>query len=291
MTSKNQNIVIEGKTLPIREFKLSYMCKNPTIAIIAKRGSGKSFLNRVIIDFLDKDKMPGGVIISPTERMNPFYGSFFPGAYLHHKYEPSILDNIFERQKRMLDKKKRKKKEGKNLDARTMLIMDDCMGSKTTWVKDPNIQELFFNGRHYKITFILTMQFPLGIGPDLRGNFDYIFLLAENMTNNQKRLYEHYAGMFPNLESFKEVFKKITSNYGVMVIVNRGQSSSILDQVFWFKASNIDINKFGSEQFNKIHDKNYDDGWKNRPKDLGMSLLPRKRGSNPPLRVNLIDNN
>jgi hypothetical protein len=288
MSSKNQNIIIEGKTLPIREFKFEYMCKNPTIAIIAKRGSGKSFLCREIVNFLNREKMPAGAIISPTERMNPFYSDFFPNLFLHHKFEPRILENIFERQDKILQKQKEKKKQGKKVDPRALLIMDDCMGSKTSWVKDPNIQELFFNGRHYKLTFILTMQFPLGIGPDLRGNFDYIFLLAENMTNNQKRLYDHYAGMFPNLDSFKEVFQKITKNYGVMVIVNRGNAKNIWDQIFWFRAKDINLNDFGSKQFKLINNRNYDPQWKSRSRNPSTSLLPRKRGAGPPLRVNLI---
>ena len=52
-------------------------------------------------------------------------------------------------------------------DDRIMVIMDDCMASKGTWLKDPNILELFFNGRHHHLSFILTMQFSLGIPPEL----------------------------------------------------------------------------------------------------------------------------
>ena len=61
------------------------------------------------------------------------------------------------------------------------------MSSKGSWIKDPNILELFFNGRHHHISFILTMQFSLGIPPEMRSNFDYIFLLAEDFISNRKR--------------------------------------------------------------------------------------------------------
>ena len=37
-------------------------------------------------------------------------------------------------------------------------------------------------------------------------NFDYIFILGEDMTSNRKRLYEHYAGMFPTFDVFEKVF-------------------------------------------------------------------------------------
>ena len=72
--------------------------------------------------------------------------------------------------------------------------------------------ELLFNGRHYQLMYMLTMQFPLGITPELRCNFDYIFLLADDNTSNIKRMYEHYAGMFPDFNSFKQVFTQLTKN-------------------------------------------------------------------------------
>ena len=120
-----------------------------------------------------------------------------------------------------------------------MLIMDDCMSSKGDWLKDPQILELFFNGRHHHMSFILTMQFSLGIPPELRSNFDYIFLLAEDFPSNRKRLYEHYAGMFPNLQIFEQVFSEITDNFGVMVIDNRIHSKNIADKVYWYRAKEV----------------------------------------------------
>ena len=64
-----------GSKLPINEFKLDMMCKNPSIVMIAKRGSGKSYVCRSILyHFSD---IPAGEIIAPTDRMNCFYGDFF----------------------------------------------------------------------------------------------------------------------------------------------------------------------------------------------------------------------
>ena len=57
------------------------------------------------------------------------------------------------------------------------------------------------NGRHWHILFIITMQYPLGIPPNLRTNIDYVFILRENIVSNRKRIYDNYAGMFPTLKS------------------------------------------------------------------------------------------
>ena len=50
-----------------------------------------------------------------------------------------------------------------------------------------------YTGRCY----LLLLQYALGVPPNLRTNIDYVFILRENFVSNRKRLYEHYAGMFP----------------------------------------------------------------------------------------------
>jgi len=133
--------------------------------------------------------------------------------------------------------------------------MDDCLSSKGSWVNDEPILEVFMNGRHFKIMYILTMQFPLGVKPELRANFDYIFLLADDMYSNQKRIYEHYAGIFPSFDAFRQVFTQLTADYGCMVIVNRGANIGLLDKIFWFKADDSIIKNLGCKQFIEFHKK------------------------------------
>ncbi len=69
----------------------------------------------------------------------------------------------------------------------------------------------FMNGRHWKILFIITMQYALGVPPNLRTNIDYVFILRENFVS-RKRLYEH-AGMFPSYDIFAQVMDARTENY------------------------------------------------------------------------------
>jgi hypothetical protein len=283
-----RKIVIEGKSLPIRGFELDWMCENPSIAMVAKRGSGKSWVCRAILNHLNNIKIPCGVIISPTDDVNPFYDKFFPGLYIHHKYTSDIIENLLYRQRKMEKKFAQKKAEGKKIDRRAILLMDDCLGSKKSWVRDEPIQKMFYNGRHYKLTFILTMQYPLGIPPDLRSNFDYIFLLADDSFGNQKKLYEQYAGMFPSVDAFRQVFNELTKDFGSMVIVNRGNRKQLWDKIFWFKVTDDHQVDFGSKQFKKIHCKNFDKNWDDNPDKLCMdNIMPQKRGSKQ-FKINLV---
>ncbi len=157
----------------------------------------------------------------------------------------------------MIAKKDNLGKQGSHIDPSSILIMDDCLSKKKSWAKDENILEILMIGRHYRLTYILTMQTPLGISPELRLNFDYVFLLKEDSTINKKKLWDNYASMFPTIATFEKVFAKCTENYCSMVIDNRKPADNIQEKVFWFKAKDRKFS-FGSKKFREVHKKYYD---------------------------------
>ena len=75
MSQKERIILPGGNVMPIRDFKFKWFCDSPTICMIAKRNSGKSWVCRCILKHFSY--LPGGVIIAPTDRMSSFYGKFF----------------------------------------------------------------------------------------------------------------------------------------------------------------------------------------------------------------------
>lgn len=256
-----KEVQINGKSTAIKRFDLRMLGPNATICVIAKRGSGKSVLVKNLLDYY-KSKIPVGMIIAPTDRMNCFYGEFVPDMYVHYEYQPDVIETFLTRQDLMIQKYKEKKSKSKFVDPRAFLVMDDCLSSKGSWLKDVSLKKVFMDGRHYKLVYILTMQFSLGIPPDLRSNFDYVFLLAEDMVNNKKRLYDNYAGMFRKFKSFETVFDTLTANYGCMVLSNRGKRKTMFEKMFWFKADpKVEIEKFGCSQYRGFHNANYNKDW------------------------------
>jgi hypothetical protein len=258
-----KDIKVGNSKLQIKKFDIKSMPDNVTIAMIAKRASGKSYLTREILFHLRH--IPTIIAISRTEKLNKFYGDFIPDIYIYDAYSSEILNKIYARQERIKEDNETRKKEGKRLkDPRLILIMDDCMSSKGSWVKEQQIAELFFNGRHYDLSFILTMQYAVGIPPEMRSNLDFIFLLAEDFISNRRKLFDHYAGMFPSFDVFNYVFTQITSDYGCMVINNRIHSTNITDKVFWYKAKDTPNFTIGSKRYKKYHKKYYDSDWNKR---------------------------
>jgi len=278
-----KEIVYDGNVLELKRFDMRKLAfdknkdaKNPRIAVIAKSGSGKSWVVRDILYYLYD--IPCGTIIAPTDKMTKFYDEIFPPSFIYHEYKTNIIPKILQRQKMILDKnRERKKARKKQIDPRSILIMDDCMSSKHLWLKDPSVLTVFNEGRHYQLTFILTMQYCLGIQPELRSNFDFIFMLGEDFVNNRKKLYEHYAGMFPSRDVFEQVFLQVTNNYGCMVIDNRLRTTDIKKKVFWYKAKPRKKFSIGSKKFNRFHKKYFDKKHDQKKKVLDMSSLVSSR--------------
>lgn len=221
----------------------------PTIVLLGKRNTGKSFLVRDILYY--HQDIPVGCVISMTEQVNQFYGEMMPKMFIHNEYSSFFIENVIKRQTQVVKKNKddiaRYGRAG--IDPRTFVILDDCLAASGAWKRDPLMRIIFMNGRHLKIMLIITMQYPLGIGPDLRCNVDYVFILRTPIVNDRKRIYDHYAGMFPSFEAFCQVMDSCTDNYECLVIDNTVQSNRLEDMVFWYKAEPHKDFRLGSREF------------------------------------------
>ena len=220
----------------------------PVIVFIGRRDTGKSFLVRDLLYY--HQDIPIGTVISGTESGNGFYASHVPKLFIHEEYNTAIIENVLKRQRMVLKQiKKEKESYGRsNIDGRAFVILDDCLWDNS-WARDKMMRLLFMNGRHWKIMTTITMQYPLGVPPNLRTNIDYTFILREPYITNRKRIYENYAGMFPTFESFCQVMDQCTENYECLVISNNARSNKLEDQIFWYKAEPHDDFKLGSKEF------------------------------------------
>lgn len=250
----------------------------PSMAMIAPSGSGKSWIIRDIVYYM-RD-VPGAAIICPTNVVNHFYDTFIPPTYIYREYNSAILEQIFARQIKIGEKNEiRKKKKKKKVDPRMIFIMDDCMASakgKNGWAKGHIFKEIMLQGRHYALPFMLAMQYCIGIEPETRSQFHFVFLLSESNIDNKKKLYKNYAGFFPTYNDFNQVFTEITNDYGCMVINNRLKTNDISKKVFWYKAKERPKFKIGCKQYSKKHHKYYDKDYKKRENQY--KLKPRNMG-------------
>jgi hypothetical protein len=212
--------------------------KSPMMVVIGKKDTGKSFLVRDIL-FQTQQYFPVGTVISATEIANEFFQNMVPSKLIHDKYKPEIVQNVITRQAKIKQRRNDDKKArggSSNIDPRAFLILDDCLYDAKSWINEESTRFVFMNGRHIDLMTIITMQYPLGITPNLRTNVDFVFVLRENILGNRRRIYENYAGMFPTFEMFCDFMDQCTENYECLVICNNVSSNRLEDQVFWYKA-------------------------------------------------------
>ena len=277
-------MTLELKKFDMREisFKASEN-KGPVVVLIGRRDTGKTYLVRDLL-FHHQD-IPIGTVISGTEAGNGFYGNHVPKLFIHDEYNTAIIENILKRQRTVLRQMKREVTQYNRttIDPRAFVILDDCLYD-ASWTKDKMMRLLFMNGRHWKVMLIITMQYPLGIPPNLRTNIDYVFILREPYITNRRRIWENYAGMFPTFESFCQVMDQCTENYECLVINNNAKSNKLQEQIFWYKAQPRGNFRLGSKEFWDIsvglnsddEDEAYDPSKAGRGRSKGPKISVKK---------------
>lgn len=221
----------ESDILQLKCFDTTKMVKYPKILIIGRKNTGKSILCKNLIEQQHYDE---GTLVTCKKIINPDVLCNMPIFKDSTKKCDELSDTIKEHLEKA--KKSIENKENKSF----VFVIDDAVASRSTIFTDQAFLELIYSGKHFNTTVIWTMQFPLGITPELRVGFDYVFLMEEDFTDNKKRLYDHYCGMFPSYASFKHVFDFITKDFTAFVILNSSGCSTFCDKVQWYKANSSD---------------------------------------------------
>jgi hypothetical protein len=245
---------LAAQSVRLRKFDMKMIPQDAVCVFIGRRRTGKSTLVKDLL--FHHQNIPMGTVISGTEESNSFYGKIIPPIFIHGEYNPAILANFVKRQKLITSKIQQQENARtpgqpairSNLDPRSFMILDDCLYDNS-WINDINIKYLFLNGRHQKVFFLITMQYPLGIPPVLRTNVDYVFILREPYISNRKRIFDNFGSSFPNFEFFCQIMDQCTENFECLVINNNTRSNKIEDAIFWYKAAIQGDFRIGAPEF------------------------------------------
>ncbi len=257
-----------GVNFSIKKFDPKAMPDSPVIVAIAKRRSGKSFLVRDLLYQLRK-RFVGGIVMSATEEANSFYQDMgVPPAYIYHEFDEAALERLIETQKRLT-------KQGKAQPV--FAVLDDVAYNRTVFNR-PVVRQLALNGRHYRITFIIALQYALDMQPAIRSNIDYVMLLRDNM--NREKLYRNFFnGLLPNFSFFNELMDNCTKDYRTLVLDNAAHSTNLSDIISWYKAKDRNKFRLGSENYYRYNtkklkkeDAGHDAGFREKKKK-GIKLL------------------
>ena len=140
-----------------------------------------------------------------------------------------------------------------NINPNFLLILDDCGFNANVWSKYSEIKEIFMNGRHHKITFMISFQDDKLLDSGLRKNaFINIFTTeivcnaffqrsANNFTKQEKNKLAKLANCVFNDPKLKD------KNYKKLVYIKDKNPN-----VYFMLADYIELFKFGSDHLHNL---------------------------------------
>jgi len=243
-----------SQTVRIKELNLDLISPNDKtymkpdqgghkLVVIGKPGTGKTVLIASLL-YGKKHLIPVGVVFSGTEDSNGFYRKMFPSTFVFNKYDPEQLKKFKTRQKIA-------KQHLENPWA--LCLLDDCTDNPAIF-RTPLQGDFYKNGRHWKMLYIVSLQYCMDVRPAIRSNVDGCFILREPNLKNRESLYKNYAGIIPDFKLFCEILDGITDDYTSLYIHNDIRTNDWRDCVFYYKATPVPAGfKFGCPDLWSFH--------------------------------------
>ncbi len=222
----------DPSVLELSMFKPEKMAPGFIGIFIGMRMTGKSLTMRYVMYKL-RSRFTHGIVFSRTEAANHFWGQHVPPLYIFTEFDEEPIYQLIAGQAEEINR------VGRDAAGEAFIMVDD-MGLDRNFTHSAAMRELAANGRQYKISVLITTQYPLSVPPEIRGNIQYVFLLREKNVLTRQKLHEHYCGEFKSLQLFEQVFRQCTENNELMVVDKTAESWELGKQVFYFR-SKIDL--------------------------------------------------
>ena len=221
--------------LAIRKLKPDKVLKEDrTIIIIGKRNTGKTTCLKSICYHMRK-RVDFVLAFSPTRSTRQMLAEIIPQSYIHSTFEPEVLERCVAVQTHAESR------------SRKVLILIDDFAYDSALFKSDVMRELFLNGRHLRMGVIITAQYLMTVPPIFRSNTDVVMTFRENVLSVRQNLHKSFFGIFPTMQEFATAMDEVTKEYGVLVLNNASQSTSVHDTkdppILWYKAK-LDLPPF-----------------------------------------------
>lgn len=246
-----------AETLYIKELNIDKI--NPTvntfrskgkgvkIVVIGKPGTGKSTLIAALL-YSKKHLIPVAMALSGTEDSSGFYRKILPSIFVYNEYKEEYIEKFIQRQKLSM-----------NYIANPWgaLLVDDSTDNPAV-LRRPVQQRLFKNGRWLPIFYVLALQYCMDVLPGIRTSIDWTFILREPNIKTRKSLYENYASVIPDFNTFCELMDQLTGDYTALCIQNTANENDWRKCVYWYKARPPpDGFKFGCPDYWNFHNQRF----------------------------------
>lgn len=217
------------------------------LAFIGKANSGKSTAIKAFM-YAKKHIFPVGIVMSGSEDSNHSFQKFMPSTFVYNEYDEEKIRDFIKRQKLA-------KQHIPNPWA--FLILDDVTDDPGV-LRKPIQQSLYKKGRHWSMCYILSLQYAMDVKPFIRTNLDGAFIFRETILKNRRILYENYASVIPDFNTFCNLLDQITEDYHCLYIHNSTTVNDWRECVYYWKAEIPPSDwKFGCPEYWDFHHARY----------------------------------
>jgi len=209
----------------IRKFDPRTIPDDATVVFIGARGSGKSTAVRDVL--YHHRHIPSGIAMSGTERYTNYWSSIIPRSFIFDEFSEEALASTMKHQQRLAP-------PGRPRDP-AFVLCDDVMYSKELGT-NKKVREVFMNGRHCNLLFLLSLQYAMDLPPALRSNIDFVVAFREPIVENRKKLYLNFFGQVPDFHTFETILHSCTANHEALVVNNKIKGADWQESLFYYKA-------------------------------------------------------
>jgi Cdc6-like AAA superfamily ATPase len=198
--------------IEIKQDDFSSLLKK-NILIIGKKGSGKTWMIKYIIDYLKEQS-------NNQCKNSKIY--IFSGTD-NHPFQNGVTGNLYKTTTTIVNSANHLNfmseiNKGQHIDNLTnnIFVYDDIIYNNIK--NNIAFQELIINNKYKNITNIVTMQYSFGLSPMLRQQFNKVIAFNENFLSSRKKLYEHYFGAIPTFSQFSNIMNTYCANYNSIIV-------------------------------------------------------------------------
>jgi hypothetical protein len=191
LTSQNINISQQTTKKYSQQFDINTLKNNNPSIIISGDKTNRTKLLKKMITIIDE---PNTHIISDNNYYKQITNKYYD------TYDEYKLNDIL------------------SLKEERLLVIDDDK-IIPPMLKSSTIKDLFFNGRHYQMSHILSTNQTLYIPPELRNNVDYVFLQTSKDYNINIKLYKDFGQLFKTFDDFNELLPSVYSD-DIWIVIN-----------------------------------------------------------------------
>lgn len=190
-----------------------------TIAVMGKRRSGKTCFILSMLGCYLRPFFPRVVVFTKT-KCSGEYSKHIPEAHIFEGFDETKLKALYALQKVYKEKRKEGRFHG---NSRLLVIIDDCLSDGFKYQK--TVDEVFFEGRHLDICFIISTQDMKGINPACTGNTDLAVVFNLRSERDKEAVRTKFCDFFKNDDDMEALRNQATHRKWHFVAYDQSEPS------------------------------------------------------------------